>query len=63
MTMKAYKVRVPEVHFGYVFVDAHTPNDAISKAIEGNAEEDPSGTLDYGYTLEPDVEEWKVYEV
>ena len=63
MTMKTYKVRVPEVHFGYVFVDARTPAHAVSQAVEGNGEEDPSGTLDYGYTLEPDVEEWKVYEV
>ena len=63
MTMKTYKVRVPEVHFGYVFVDARTPAHAVSQAIEGNATEDPSEPLDYGYTLEPDVEEWKVYEV
>ena len=61
--MRTYKVRIPEVHYGYCYTDAHTPQDAISNCIDGNADEDPESTLEYGYTLGPEDEPWIAEEV
>ena len=51
--MKTYTVRVPEVHYSYIVVEAEDEKDAIKEALNGVG--DYANNLEYAYTLDDDT--------
>ena len=51
--MRTFTVRVPEVHYSYVVVEAENEADAIQIAMKGDdVYEDDGGRSEYAYTLD-----------
>ena len=50
--MKTYTVRVPEVHYSYVVVEARTKTEAIEEAMSGNGDYGDDCQIEYAYTLD-----------
>ncbi len=57
--MKTYTVRIPEVHWQYIVVEAENKNEAIAAAKNGQG--DYGNNTEYAYTLE-DYEQYDVLE-
>tara|TARA_Y100001963_G_C6637220_1_gene379161 strand:+ start:130 stop:303 length:174 start_codon:yes stop_codon:yes gene_type:complete len=56
--MKTYTVRIPEVHWQYIVVEAESREEAIAAAKNGEGD---YGKEEYAYTLE-DYEQYDVLE-
>jgi hypothetical protein len=59
--MKTFLVRVPEVWYQTVRIEAETEDEAIEQVQEGNGEE-VDNTLEYSSTLEPSEAHWQIAE-
>lgn len=57
--MKTYTVRIPEVHYQYIVVEAINKTEAIAAAKQG--EGDYANNSEYAYTLDDD-EQFDVLE-
>ena len=51
--MKTYTVRIPEVHYSYIVVEAEDEADAIREALNGNG--DYGNESEYAYTLDDET--------
>ena len=51
--MKAITVRVPEVHYSYIVVEADDRHDAIKEALNGNG--DYGNESEFAYTLDDET--------
>ena len=51
--MKTFTVKVPEVHYSYIVVEAEDEADAIREALNGNG--DYGNESEYAYTLDDET--------
>ena len=51
--MKTFTVRIPEVHYSYIVVEAENEADAIREALNGNG--DYGNESEYAYTLDDET--------
>ena len=51
--MKTFTVKVPEVHYSYIVVEAENEADAIREALNGNG--DYGNESEYAYTLDDET--------
>jgi len=51
--MKTFTVRVPEVHYSYIVVEAENEKDAIKEAMNGVG--DYGNDTEYAYTLDDET--------
>ena len=49
--MRTFTVRIPEVHYCYVVVEAQSESEAIRAAMDGDGDYG-EGSTEYAYTLE-----------
>jgi hypothetical protein len=59
--MKTFTVKVPEVHYCYIVVEAEDEADAIKTAMSGEGDYGDDCQLEYGYTLD-DANKYDVLE-
>ena len=59
--MKAFTVRVPEVHYSYVVVEAENEADAIKVVMSGEGDYGEDKQLEYAFTLD-DASKYDVLE-
>jgi len=53
--MKTYTVRIPEVHYCYVVVEARNKTEAIEQAMSGQGDYGDDCQIEYAYTLEDET--------
>ena len=53
--MKTYTVRVPEVHYSYIIVEAESKREAIQQAMIGEGDYGDGCETEYAYTLEDET--------
>ena len=51
--MRTFTVKVPEVHYSYIVVEAENEADAIREALNGNG--DYGNESEYAYTLDDET--------
>ena len=51
--MKTYTVRIPEVYYSYIVVEAEDEKDAIKEALNGVG--DYANNTEYAYTLDDET--------
>ena len=53
--MKTYTVRVPEVHYSYIIVEAESKREAIQQAMIGEGDFGDDCQTEYAYTLDDET--------